>query len=83
MSRDDATVLDMLRAVHLVTEFTQDKDFAALERDAQLQSAVPFQLLVLGEAVKRLSDSFRNRYSEIRGSGSRVWGIESSTGTMS
>ena len=65
MSRDDATVLDMLAAARLAVEFMADHDLPALEKDLQLQSSVLFQLLLLGEAVKRLSDEFRDQYAEI------------------
>ena len=65
MSRDDAAILDMLRAARLATEFVGDKDLVALEENLQLQSSVLFQLLVLGEAVKRLSEQFRDRHPEI------------------
>ena len=43
MARDDATVLDMLRAARLAVEFMADHDVAALEKDLQLQSSVLFQ----------------------------------------
>jgi uncharacterized protein with HEPN domain len=55
----------MFRAVRLALEFVGDKDFAALQKDLQLQSSVLFQLLVLGEAVKRLSEEFRSQYPEV------------------
>lgn len=65
MSRDDATVLDMVRAARLVVEFTRGLDKGAFLADRKTQSAVLHQLLVLGEAVKRLSASYRARHSAI------------------
>ena len=59
MPRDDATLLDIARAARLVIEFATGMDRAKFVRDAKTQSAVLHQLLVMGEAVKRLSPEFR------------------------
>ncbi|OFW27252.1 MAG: hypothetical protein A3H97_12940 [Acidobacteria bacterium RIFCSPLOWO2_02_FULL_65_29] len=60
MSRDDAVVLDMLtaarRAIAFASGLTQDQ----LGADLKSQSAILHQLLVLGEAAKRLSEGFRD-----------------------
>ena len=65
MSRDDATLLDILKAARLVTEFKGKLAKKAFLRDIKTQSAILHQLLVIGEAVKRLSADFRARYPEI------------------
>ncbi len=65
MSRDDAVALDVLRAARLAHEFVSGYDRAALEGDLKTQSAVLHQLLLIGEAVKRLSEDYRNRHSQI------------------
>lgn len=62
MSRDDAAVLDMLRAARLIVEFRGTADWPAFLDDLKTQSAILHQLLVLGEAVKRLTDEFRARH---------------------
>lgn len=65
MSRDDATLLDILKAARLVAEFKgklAKKDFL---HDVKTQSAILHQLLVIGEAVKRLSEDFRNHHPKI------------------
>lgn len=59
MPRDSAAVLDIARAARLVVEFTNGMDHDAFLKDAKTQSAVLHQLLILGEAVKRLSSEFR------------------------
>ncbi len=69
MSRDSATLLDVLRAARLILEFTRDMDRPAFFDDIKTQSAVLHQLLVLGEAVKRLSGEFRTAHPEI------PWGL--------
>ena len=65
MSRDDATLLDILKAARLVTEFKGKLAKKTFLRDIKTQSAILHQLLVIGEAVKRLSADFRTRYPEI------------------
>jgi uncharacterized protein with HEPN domain len=65
MSRDDATLLDILKAARLVVEFKGNRTKKGFLRDIKTQSAVLHQLLVIGEAVKRLSDGFRGRHPQI------------------
>ena len=65
MSRDDATLLDILKAARLAVDFKGKLAKKAFLRDAKTQSAVLHQLLVIGEAVKRLSEDFRTRHPEI------------------
>lgn len=59
MSRDEAHVVDILRAARLIVQFlgaASENDFLA---DVKTQSAVLHQLMVIGEAVKRLTPEFR------------------------
>jgi uncharacterized protein with HEPN domain len=65
MSRDEATLLDIERSAQLIIEFTRGMDREEFLDDVKTQSAVLHQLLVLGEAVKRLSPAFRGRYPSI------------------
>jgi uncharacterized protein with HEPN domain len=51
MSRDDAIVLDALKAARLTAEFLGDQSKAAFLADLKTQSAVLHQLLLIGEAV--------------------------------
>ena len=64
MPRDEAYVLDILKAARLAIEFKGTADRAAFLADAKTQSAVLHQLLVIGEAVKRLSPEFRAAHPE-------------------
>jgi len=59
MPRDSAALLDIAKAARLVIEFTRSMDQDAFLKEAKTQSAVLHQLLILGEAVKRLSGEFR------------------------
>ncbi len=65
MPRDDAYVLDILKAARLAIEFKGTADRAAFLADAKTQSAVLHQLLVIGEAVKRLSPEFRAAHPKV------------------
>ena len=65
MPRDEATLLDIATAARLVLEFKEGMDKAAFLNDIKTQSSVLHQLMVMGEAVKRLSDDFRRRHPEI------------------
>jgi uncharacterized protein with HEPN domain len=65
MRRDEATLLDIATAARLVLEFKEGMDKAAFLDDVKTQSSILHQLMVMGEAVKRLSDDFRGRHPEI------------------
>jgi len=65
MSRDNAIVLDILKSVKLANEFVGNLNKEAFFQDLKTQSAVLHQLLLAGEAVKRLSGSFRNAHPEV------------------
>jgi len=59
LPRDDAHLLDILKAARLVIEFKGAADKAEFLVDAKTQSAILHQLLIIGEAVKRLTPEFR------------------------
>ena len=65
MPRDEAILLDVAKAARRAREFASGYDRVAFLADAKTQSAVLHQLLVLGEAVKRLSEAFRARHPAI------------------
>lgn len=65
MSRDDAALADILRALRRIEDFTQAIDSGSFASDIEKQSAVLHQRLVLGEAVRRLSPDFRERHPSI------------------
>jgi uncharacterized protein with HEPN domain len=63
--RDAATLLDLVNAARLVIHFVQGMDHEAFQADAKTQSATIHQLLVIGEATKRLSDNFKEGHPSI------------------
>ncbi len=65
MSRDDASLLDIAKAARQIALFLVNVSEVDFISDAKTQSAVLYQLLVIGEAVKRLSDRFRNHHTAI------------------
>jgi uncharacterized protein with HEPN domain len=65
MRTDDATLLDIARALRRIRQFVEGFDRERFEDDERTQSAVLHQLLVLGEAVKRLSATFRAVHADI------------------
>lgn len=64
MPRDDAHLLDILRAARLAIEFKGTVEQSEFLGDAKTQSAVLHQLLIVGEAVKRISPEFRAAHPE-------------------
>jgi uncharacterized protein with HEPN domain len=65
MEQDKTVLLDIARSARLVVDFVKDMDKARFLDDVKTQSAVMHQLMVMGEAVKRLSDEFVEAHSEI------------------
>ncbi|MDI7267229.1 MAG: DUF86 domain-containing protein [Myxococcota bacterium] len=65
MLRDDGALLDMLGAARLVVDFRGSADKGGFLADPKTRSAVLHQLLILGEAAKRVSPAFRARHPEI------------------
>ncbi|PWU12659.1 MAG: hypothetical protein C5B51_00325 [Terriglobia bacterium] len=65
MSRDDVHLLDILKAARQAIEFKGPAQKAEFLEDAKTQSAVLHQLLIIGEAVKRISPEFRAAHPEV------------------
>jgi uncharacterized protein with HEPN domain len=65
MSRDDASLLDIAQAAQMILEFTLGITQVEFEADRKTQSAVLYQIAILGEAVKRLSQESRQQHPDI------------------
>jgi uncharacterized protein with HEPN domain len=65
MSRDKACLLDIIAASRRVIRYTQNVEKSELETNDEKQSAILYQIIVLGEAVKRLTIDFRERHPNI------------------
>lgn len=55
---------DIQKAAHRIRMFAEGADSVQFSTDEQLQSAVIYQLIVIGEATKRLSPEFRDSYPQ-------------------
>lgn len=65
MSRDSASLLDIVRAGQLILQFAQGVSREQLESDVMRQSAILYQITIMGEATKRLSREFRSQHTEV------------------
>ena len=55
MNRNDASLLDMLNACQRIIKFTAGLDKNSLSVNEEKQFAILYQIIIIGEAVKRLS----------------------------
>ena len=65
MSRNSASLLDIVRAGQLILQFAQGVSREQLESDVMRQSAILYQITIMGEATKRLSCEFRSQHTEV------------------
>jgi len=65
MQRDEVVLLDIAKAARLVLAFMQGVTKERFLDDLKTQSSVLYQLIVIGEAVKRLSGQFRDQHADI------------------
>ena len=65
MNRDDAALLDIHNAAQRILLFATGLTKSNLAADEEKQSAILYQVIVVGEATKRLSASFRNAHPQI------------------
>jgi uncharacterized protein with HEPN domain len=65
MWRDDALLLDILDCSLRALEFSKGADYERFQKDAQLQSAVLHQLLIVGEAASKTSEECRIKYPDL------------------
>lgn len=65
-NRDLSALLDIHAAVEKILAFSHGFNEESFLADDRTQSAVQHQLMIIGEAVKRLSPEFRAVHPEIR-----------------
>lgn len=65
MSRDPEALIDITQAAHRILRFAQGSSRAALETNEEKLSAILYQITIIGEATKRLSQDFRAQYPAI------------------
>jgi uncharacterized protein with HEPN domain len=64
-NRDLASVLDILEAPDFIANSIKGMTFEQFLGNLEKQYAVQHQLMVIGEAAKRLSEEFRQRQNQI------------------
>ncbi len=77
MSKDNEIILDIIKACRLILSFTNNVNKSEFLEDEKTQSSVLYQIIIIGEGVNRLSETFKNKYpeipfSEIKGMRNRV-----------
>ncbi len=65
MPRDNESLIDIERAVRRILRYTDNVSRAELEMNDEKLSAILYQIAVIGEATKRLSEEFRQQHPEI------------------
>ena len=65
MDRDKVVLGDIANAASEIVSFVKGMSESEFVADSKTRSAVLYQLLVIGEAVKRLSPQFRERRKDI------------------
>ena len=65
MPRDRESLIDISIAIRRVLSYTDGISRSELEANDEKMSAILYQITIIGEATKRLSQSFRQQHSEI------------------
>jgi uncharacterized protein with HEPN domain len=65
MPRDDASLADMKQAANRAQELCQGTTEVSFADDWRIHSLVVHQLIILGEAARRISSEFREAHPEI------------------
>ena len=55
-------IVHVLMAIQLIREFIDGVDEATFTKDLKIQSAVQYQFLVIGEAIRHLDNSILEKY---------------------
>ena len=76
MQRDDAFLLDILNAAETARKFRANLTHKEFLASALVQSGILHQIIIIGEAVKRLSSEFRHNLQKFPGSSLLVCGTE-------
>ncbi len=65
MLRDSESLIDIVNAIKRVLRYTDRISRAELKANDEKLSAILYQITIIGEATKRLSEPFREQHSEI------------------
>lgn len=56
-------VESILNAIRLIRQFVEGEDEVSFSQDIKLQSAVQYQFLIIGEAVRHIDDEILAKYN--------------------
>ena len=65
LDKNKSYIQDNLNSCNKCLAFTKGMNFEDFEKDDKTISAVQHQILIIGEATKRLSPEFRNQHTHI------------------
>lgn len=65
MPRDNESLVDIERAARRILRYASGVDRAELETNDEKVSAILYQITIIGEATKRLSQEIRQQHPEI------------------
>ena len=65
MSRDPESLIDIANAIKRILRYADGISRAELEANDEKLSAILYQITIIGEATKRLSQTFRQQHSDI------------------
>jgi len=54
---------DIIKAISLIKEFVKEVDKSSFLTDPKIQSAVQYQFLIIGEAIRHIDTSILERYN--------------------
>lgn len=65
MLRDNESLIDIETATRRILRYANGVDRASLETNDEKVSAILYQITIIGEAIERLSQDFRQQHPEI------------------
>lgn len=65
MPSDLESLIDIVTAIRRILRYTEGVSRVELEANNEKLSAILYQITIIGEATKRLSQTFRQQHSEI------------------
>jgi uncharacterized protein with HEPN domain len=65
MRRDQESLIDIANAIERISRYTNEISKLELETNDEKLSAILYQITIIGEATKRLSQPFRQQHPEI------------------
>ena len=65
MNRNKEAILDLINACNLIIKFCANLDKNSFLADEKTQAAVLYQIIIIGEAVNRLTPDFIAQYPQI------------------